>query len=297
MQTVRPILLAVGQQQLNLLITSAAVAIVLSPFSASANNEGMLFVVGDHDHPDACGGSDFGYHYNSGNHFYYKWGDWNFDRRPYYDNRGVDFRDLADQSVDPDGRDHLTAGADSADVVYVYSHGGARCESNHRYSHVKMGDDSGTCSLRYGNPDLNTRNDVLWGNTDVDWMIIDSCKSAEECVFNPGGYDKIGTTGLVGLLGFHGCSFDGYAHSSKIGTFVANSRYDGLGDNWVDGLTTFYSGDDECATAVIYGSSGSQRDYVYNNAGFQDRKSNTTNTGNELYYVDNCNPRGSSPIN
>lgn len=280
-------------------------AFILSP--AKANDEGVIYSIGEFNsaaHQYACGNSksgDFTWYVSTTSNYQHYWNTWDFDRATSYTDSQVYFDRLADQGQDGIGQDHSFVGADSHDIAVVYSHGNATCSHfplPTYWSTTVMGNSGQSCDFRYGNPSTAWGfNDAFWGNTDVEWMILDACHSLDRCVHfqyagYPGGYLGINSPNLSGILGYTNCSTDSFVHALSTDVFVSTSRYNGMGDNWVDDMTILWPNDpdasNECASAIIYGDNQNDRNYIYNWAGFQDRKTPTSSSKNHLYFNENC---------
>ena len=82
--------------------------------------------------------------------------------------------------------------------------------------------------------------------------------------------------------------------------FVDNSRYQGIGDNWVDYMTQLPGGaggnDDECATVVTFPEDCEDDDYIFFNGGIQDWKTPGDHTDTVYHYINNCDPGGGNPL-
>jgi hypothetical protein len=276
-----------------LITLTACVSTLLVTSTASAAppyREATLYYVDDHDGANACGGSDFSWATDTVGYLEDKLDLWGFDETYYHGNTFVDSQDLADVNEDATGWDHAGPhGIDSADIGMVYSHGGYSCANDH-HSYIKMGDANGAeCNLHYSS--AASFNDAWWGDSDLNAMIVDTCSSAQWCVWNNGGYYAV-SGNFAALLGFHGISSDRSSHTNNFENFTDNSRYNGLGDNWVDDLTRRPIGadNDECAVAIIYADNDSDADYIFDYMGLQDWKTPGSHTVSYYYYIENCNP-------
>ncbi|NVB42774.1 hypothetical protein G6O69_33440 [Pseudenhygromyxa sp. WMMC2535] len=282
-----------SKPMLSLLALSAA---LLASGPADAAKEGTLYYVNDFDGPDACGGSDLSWGDDTVGHLNDKLDDWSFDTSYYHGNLWLDFRDVADVDEDANGEDEVAnRGIDSADIGMMYSHGSKLCSGGNYYSSVLLGDDSSTCRLRYGSSYAG--NDAWWGDTDLNAMIVDTCYSAQLCAWNNDAYYNVDGN-FAALLGFHGISSDGRSHTNNFEDFVDSSRYNGLGDNWVDDLTRrpIGSNNDECAVAIIYADNLSDANFIYDYMGFDDWKSPGSHTVSYYYYINGCNPNGGNQL-
>lgn len=274
----------------------AVLAAVLAAGTAEAAREGTLYYVNDFDGADACGGSDLSWGDDTVGYLEDKLDDWGFDSVYYHGNRWLDFEDVSDADENVNGEDEVSSrGIDSADIGMMYSHGGKNCSGSH-YSSVKMGDNDGaSCTLLYSSSAAG--NDSWWGDTDLNAMIIDTCSSAQWCVWNNSAYFHADGN-FATFLGFHGLSYDSRKHTNNFEDFVDNSRYNGLGDNWVDELTRrpIGSNNDECAVAIIFEDSSSDADFTFDYMGFDDWKTPGSHTTSYYYYINGCDPDGGNAL-
>jgi hypothetical protein len=278
------------------LAASLAVAILAGP--ASALKEATLYYVNTHSSSSGgCSGSNFSWGDDTVDYLADKLDGWGWDRVYEHSNQWLDFRDVADVDEDSGGNDSADpAGVDSADLGMVYSHGGVSgCDEDAAYSYMKMGDAATECKVRYGA--LSSQNDVWWGDTDLNIMIIDTCKSLQKCAFDDQAY-FVASNNMGALLGFHGISYDSRNHTNNFEDFVDDSRYNGLGDNWVDEMTYRWIGwnNDECGTAVTFGATESDCDFVYQWGGLEDWKSISSHAHARFYYIEGCNPDGGNKL-
>lgn len=285
--------MTIRRVSLNSMLVSSlcALASMAIPGSAFALNEGGLYYVNDHDSAGACGGDDVTEGFNQTDYLRDAMVTWGWDRTSLYANAGVDFQDIADVNVDANGDDAADpSGIDSADVGMIYTHGNYDgCTSDTSRSTISMGSNAAACTVSNGT--TSSSNDVDWGDTDLNVMIITTCNSLQLCVFEDGGYfTNSDSLGIV--LGFHGTAYDSGTHTNNFENFVDSSRYDGVGDNWVDKLTRRPIGadNDECGVAVVYGATTSDRDNIYNNGGLQDWKTVTATGTAAMYFISGCDP-------
>ncbi len=239
-----------------------------------ADDEGAIYVQGSFDHVEGCGGDPLSWHFSMGNYLYAKFGSWGFDRRIYEYDVEVEFIDLADSSEDPFGADHVSPnGIDTADVGFIYTHGSFRCDPWEHRTRITMGSSwrDNECRLDIGKD--SSSNDVDFGDKDLNVLILDTCFSLQKCVWDDGQYYVNGSK-LNAILGFHGISYDGQRHYNHFKDYVDSSRYNGVGDNWVDDMTDLLplANKEECAVAVVFGATSTDRDHIFNNAGLQDWK-------------------------
>lgn len=278
------------------IVTMGVLALIgLAPDTAEAAKEGTLYYVNDFDGSLACGGSDLRYGDDTVGYLRDKLDSWSFDSVYYGGNTFLDFPDVTDPDIVASGDDNVaTRGVDSADVGMLYSHGSYSCGTND-HSSVVMGDNRSTCRMEYGSG--STANDSWWGDTDLNVMIIDTCLSAQYCAWNAGGYYHVDGNFAM-LLGFHGISYDSNRHTNNFEDFVDDSRFNGLGDNWVDEVTRrpLGSDNDECAVAVVYEDTASAADSTFDFMGFDDWKTPGSHTASYYYYINNCDPRSGKQL-
>lgn len=273
-------------------LAAAFLALVASETLAdAAGNEATIYYVNDHSSAAACGGDSFSWGDDTAWYLSDKLNAWSWDRVYLHGNLWVDFKDFADRSIDRAGADGDDPdGIDSADLGFIYTHGtSGGCSAGNAYSRLNMGDDAFTCNVKYGKK--SSRNDVEWGNTDLNIMILDACRTLQKCVFDNGGY-FVAEKDLAALLGFHGISYDSASHTNHFENFVDDSRWNGLGDNWVDDMTYQWIGwdNDECGTAVVFGSDSSDGDRIFQWGGLQDWKVISSHLRSWFYYISGCNP-------
>lgn len=279
------------------LVRFAAAATALVAGESLAISEASIYYVDDHSSDAACGGSNFQWGDKTAGYLADKLRTWNWDRVYEKGNLWVDFRDFADVDENSDGNDAADpAGIDSADLGFIYTHGSSGgCDTDKAYSRISMGDGDTTCKVQYGNQ--YGGNDVQWGDTDLNIMILDACRTLQKCVFNDGGY-FVAENNLGALLGFHGVSFDRRSHTNRFEDFVDASRYDGLGDNWVDEMNAFVIGgnNDECGTVVTFGADSDDADYTFQWGGIEDWKTVTGHGTSCYYYISGCDPKSGDPL-
>lgn len=207
-------------------------------------------------------------------------------------NQQVDGKDFVDPDLYSYGRDyHDDQGTDFADVIFLSTHGGAKCESPTYRSWWTMGasNTGETCSPR-------TDQHVQWGDEDANVAMFMACQSAQKCVWENDGYDQIATGSFSTLLGFHGFSWQTDANVSRINNHIVSSENDHIGDNWVDDMTYIHNWSwqdpEQCGVAIVWGSSSSKRDNQYYWGGFKDFNDTGSKTGSTYYYISGCDPEG-----
>lgn len=202
----------------------------------------------------------------------------------------TDGEDFTDRSKDPvNGEDHLNAlGLDHADVGFLSSHGGAAWagDNSHVFTSFVMGENFiNGCSV-------NTTDHMLLGD-DQEIFVAATCQSAQLSAFTSGGLAKARKSGskFHTWLGFHGLSYDSLTDRNHVRIYAKNSFNDGLGYNWVVGLTRGRGlSPDQCATAVVRGSNSAGIATNFEYGGFRDRSKYGTNAAVAYWYIPRCNP-------
>jgi hypothetical protein len=281
-----------------------ALLFLASP-GAFAFEELQTYGVGNFDGTGECSaGSDLSFTVTQADAFrdiVAAWGTWD-GTTSQVGNLSVDGHDFADASLDSPawGEDSVTdEGIDDADVAYLSSHGTFDCSggAGESFSVMVMGDgndNSGEeCWLETdSDPSASQTQDILVGNTDTEIIYFDTCSSAQKCVFDNDGYDPVNGAELIMWAGYHGVSFDSSAQVTALENYVSNSRVSGVGDNWLDyrWVNSIFADSDQCPTVIIWGSSSTNRDDMYNNGGVEDWIDTGAHTGMGFYFITNCDP-------
>jgi hypothetical protein len=201
----------------------------------------------------------------------------------------VDGRDFTDATKQSFGADAGSGGADTYDVAIISTHG----TSNSSSSFVVVGDNNASETCR-----PNTSAHMLWGTSvgsgDLEVLVLDACQTTQRTVWQANNYVSMRSTNdtFSTLLGFHGNSFDTNWGVGHMSAWASNSRLNGIGDNWLSERTEFWpwSNDDQCATGVVWASSGSVADSMFFNGGFGDRKNTSPKTTSSFYKISGCDP-------
>lgn|GEM_PF-2311483 len=178
----------------------------------------------------------------------------------------------------------IDKGLDEADVVYVHTHGSH--SASPAWSSLSMGK-SGTGLMCSARTDLNMR----W-NSDLDIAVIKACQSGDYDTWANGGYrQQITTSGSPFRMwnAFHGDSSCGSHVTSYVGSYAAESFFDGVGENWLDEAYDT-SGDDDCPVSIVMGSSYANRKNLFENGGWLDRKDTGSKTSSTIFYFHGCAP-------
>lgn len=254
--------------------------------AGAAEREVYVYTVDQFEgHPGACqeGESFNDRSYREGRVLYDAAGRWGM-KRMHYTNNHVNFRDWADSSQDGWGKDHI--GADRADVGMLVTHGGTSCSGEH--VRFLMGDTAASCDLYAAN---SSSNDIEWGDLDLNVVILATCESVQKCSFENSNL-KGGAKNLNIINGYHGTMIGTIAQRNRFrDNYVDVSRYSGVGNNWVTGVTKFkLILRDICATSIVFGKTQADRDYIFDNGGLEDWKINTATNKTAFYYIEGCDP-------
>jgi hypothetical protein len=269
---------------------------------------------------DGCKGKDLeharnqaiGYH-----HLFVDWdtaGDW--DQSLYFSDNEVDGRDFTDyygQGTCEDWQTTCTLaeedevddyGVDAADIAFLSTHGGyVGADNAFKWT---MGDNDDDCSVT---TNAGTKHGNMIWDDDLEILIVDACNSARFPIWDQ-SYDepRVGittmlepTSTLSTLLGYHGSAPD----RDWGAEYAEDAYYNGVGENWVLEGTDFDSireeeGEpkvDTCATAIVFGDSADDRDFMFEWGGMGDRKDTGDPTiGSTYYYIEGCDPANATPI-
>lgn len=279
-------------------------AIFVTAAGARADYEGATFGVEKYGGSGECCCSDLSYTGDAASSARYALLALGYSPVQFNLDQAVDSRDWVDAGLYPDwGRDNVApSGTDWADVAFYSGHGNHMCSSIHGYySEITMGDNSGpssplTCSpqthlMRFGEGASSA--------SDLNVLILAGCETVQRCVWEHGGYDGLDgegapSTGFNVINGFHGSSYDQATLPANVQNYILDSKYDGIGDNWIDEMTDFanwpWEPADQCPTSVVLGDSRTSRANQFNNGGFRDLKSTGFHTGSSFFYIAGCDP-------
>ncbi|MBN2715305.1 MAG: hypothetical protein JXX14_05585 [Deltaproteobacteria bacterium] len=262
------------------------VSVALSTPSFAAR-KAILANVSNYGDAPRCSGSDLSYGESAQNYLASKLTSWGYDYIGKPDNMGVEFHEWADKDKDSKGRDHESPyGVDSADVAMYYGHGSRSCSSDTSTIYMGLNVTGEECGLSYG----RDGGEVHWGDTDLNVVLLEACQTVHKCVFDGGGYNSGMRSGNMSLmLGYHGISYEGYWPIKHFENFVDETKTEDLGSEWVDEMTDLMWGDDECATAVAWGSDSSQTSTIYHHSGWIDWFTPGYGTMT-FFYWDGCDP-------
>ncbi len=187
-----------------------------------------------------------------------------------------------------------TAGADTADVMYVHTHGGQDGVS----SGLLMGNSSYDCVAR-------TNENMYFGDPktggDLDIAVIKACESGDYDVWKGGNYRKqmVSSDSSFSMWNaFHGDSSCGSHVTAYVGSYASGSLLDGAGENWLDAAydNNSSANTDDCPVSIVFGASHAQRANMYEYGGWLDRKNTGSKTGSTIWFMGGCDPAGGSVL-
>jgi hypothetical protein len=185
-------------------------------------------------------------------------------------------------------------GTDWADAIFVESHGLHVCSSTAGYySRFKTGNvDYGPCIIR---SDQHMQFGEGGANEEANVLIQYTCESAHLCVWEHGGYNGLQGGSFQMLAGFHG---KGYDYDADMYDYVTDTATDDIGGHWrnVMYIEDVYPNIDQCPTAIVFGSSASNRDNFFLNAGWNDFTATGGTTSSTFYYLCECDPDDGVPL-
>lgn len=204
--------------------------------------------------------------------------------------RGSYWEDPGKQASGDDLR--VDYGIDDADVIYIHTHGGHSLSGTPR-SWLSMGNSGYDCSV-------STSADMFF-DSDLDIAVIKACQSGDFDVWQAGGYRQQLTDSSSQFRmwnAFHGNSSCGNFVKRYVDRYATNSTYDGVGENWIDEAydKDWGADNDDCPTSIVLGSSGANRDAMFEWGGWRDRKNTGSRTGSSIYYVGGCEPSGGNKL-
>ncbi|MBI2569108.1 MAG: hypothetical protein HYV63_18985 [Candidatus Schekmanbacteria bacterium] len=184
-------------------------------------------------------------------------------------------------------------GADEADVIYIHTHGGSNYSSSSpSYSSLILGNKNTDCKPR-------TDQNMLWGNSpgDLDIAVIKACQGSQYEVFKNGGYWSMTNSSSTFRMwnGFHGNSSCGSHVTSYVEDYAEDSVYNGVGENWLDEAYDWW-GDDDCPTSIVFCSTKSNCESMYEYGGWLDRKDTGTKSTSYMWYIEGCDPEAGQEL-
>lgn len=185
----------------------------------------------------------------------------------------------------------LNLGVDDADVMFIHTHGGHSTSAPAR-SWLSMGSNADNCSA-VTTSHMSFGNVTSVGTGKLDIAVVKACQSGDYEVWKSGGYRTALTTTNSNFTmwnAFHGDSSCGNFVKDYLEDYVQGSKWDGVGENWVDEAYDWGLIYDDCPVSIVFGSSKSARTSMYANGGWKDRKATGSKTGSTIFYVRGCNP-------
>ncbi|RYZ39141.1 MAG: hypothetical protein EOO71_21275 [Myxococcaceae bacterium] len=178
------------------------------------------------------------------------------------------------------------AGVDDANVLFVHTHGGHN-ESFLR-SWLVMGTNADAC-------EAITDIHMNLGNGKLNIAVVKACQSGDYQVWKQGGYRQAMVTSTSGFSmwnAFHGDSSCGNFVKRYVKRYVANSRGDGVGENWIDEAYDWDIGknNDDCPVSIVFGETEAQRVAMFEAGGWRDRKNTGRKIASTYFYVGGCDP-------
>lgn len=187
-------------------------------------------------------------------------------------------------------------GADAADVAFTLSHGSSECWNDNtgwNFKFITGSNDHGVCHI-------DADQDMRFGDDDDDLEMVFSfaCHSLDDCAYANGAFNIVGDRlhgdDLRLYGGFRGTAYDSPWRVGEVADFVALSREDFVGLNWLAYLTET-AGYDQCPAVVTWGTSINDATDFYMGGGFSDRFNNTPHQYKRHFTVAGCNSAESVP--
>ncbi|MCY1032442.1 hypothetical protein OV207_13300 [Corallococcus sp. BB11-1] len=72
--------------------------------------------------------------------------------------------------------------------------------------------------------------------------------------------------------------------------YAANSKNDGVGENWLDEAYDWGVFKDDCPVSIVFGKTQADRKAMDATGGWRDRKSTGEKTGSSYFFVKGCDP-------
>ncbi|MCP3140210.1 hypothetical protein [Pyxidicoccus xibeiensis] len=177
------------------------------------------------------------------------------------------------------------AGVDDANVLFVHTHGGHSKTNNQSW--LVMGSNADSCSAI-------TNVHMSLGNGKLNIAVVKACQSADYEVWEQGGYRTLvtSTSGFSMWNGFHGDSSCGNFVKRYVKRYVANSRSDGVGENWIDEAYDWAAlkNRDDCPVSIVFGDTKAKRLAMFEAGGWKDRKNTGSKGASTFFSVEGCDP-------
>lgn len=172
----------------------------------------------------------------------------------------------------------------------------------YNYSRFTMGDSLGNgCYIYTNERDASHPGNIYFGNTitgqgtgDANIFFTTSCNSIDPCVRHYGGYNDMDAGGFNTYLGFYGRHDFSTGGTDAFDAFLTDATNNQIGSEWLT-HQHYPNGEaspkgDVCPMALIWGSSASNCDYMFDYGGFKDFKNTGTHTTKVMYWVGGCDP-------
>jgi hypothetical protein len=160
---------------------------------------------------------------------------------------------------------------------------------------LQMGNESYDCRPR-------SHEDWEFGNAagELEIAVVNACQSMDFEVWQGRGHWEFVDSGSTFTMfnAYHGNVHCSDARTADIGDYSDDSVWDGAGDNWMDEMhdnSGSVNGDD-CPVSVVFGSSRSLREHMYEYGGWRDREDTGTKSGSTYWYFAGCDPGGGSVL-
>ena len=181
-------------------------------------------------------------------------------------------------------------GVDDADVLFIHTHGGHSATA----STLTMGNDYDTCAA-------STSTHMKF-NDDLQIAVIKACESGNyEVWYDDPANSTDNTTYRTQFTtsssqfsvwnAFHGTSSCGTHVVWYVTTYAMESSYNGVGENWIDeAYDDNRANEDDCPVSIVFGSSSSNRNLMFEYGGWLDRKDTGSKTASSYFRISGCDP-------
>ena len=150
---------------------------------------------------------------------------------------------------------------------------------------------------------ITVKNEVfLWGMKNLPSPLTatlpQSMEEAQSAKFKNIVYDVDADGQMRMWNAFHGDSSCGEHVNRYVNRYARNVTYDAVGEEWIDQAydRDWGSNNDDCPTSIVFGSTPSRRDSMYEYGGWRDRKNTGSRIGSTIYYVSGCDPSHGSTL-
>lgn len=189
---------------------------------------------------------------------------------------GADWEDFVEGS----GDETSPSGTDWADVVFFSGHGAAAvCPGGGapKFGKIVAGEPgpANVCEIRVGGSTSNVSLAAGGVNSDTNFLMLLSSRTLEFCAANYGNINywvDAGNSGTQQTLinGFHNSPLDEDHNDLEVFDYVANAGTEGIGDDWVDLLSSRGGFNSDCAVSSVVGYNTITNDSLYFYGGFND---------------------------